>query len=126
MRRKYETEFTLNCSPKVLFSRISTPQGLAEWFANDVTVEGDIFTFTWNKTESRARLIAMKDNRFARFEWVDNDDEESNYFEFKINIEEMSGSLALIITDFAEPDEMEDAISLWNAQIDDLKRVLGI
>jgi uncharacterized protein YndB with AHSA1/START domain len=126
MRRKYETEFTLNCSPMVLFSRISTPQGLAEWFANDVTVEGDIFTFTWNKTESRARLIAMKDNRFARFEWVDNDDEESNYFEFKINIEEMSGSLALIITDFAEPDEMEDAISLWNAQIDDLKRVLGI
>jgi hypothetical protein len=126
MRQKYESEYTLNCSPKVLFSRISTPEGLAEWFASDVTVEGDIFTFTWNKTESRARLTAMKDNRFARFEWLNDDDEESNYFEFKIIIEEMSGSLALIVADFAEPDEMEDAISLWNAQIEDLRRVLGI
>ena len=46
MRLKYELEYTLNCSPKVLFSRLSTPEGLCEWFADDVNVEGDIFTFT--------------------------------------------------------------------------------
>jgi uncharacterized protein YndB with AHSA1/START domain len=126
MRQKFETEYNLNCSPKVLFSRLSTPEGLAEWFANDVSAEGDLFTFTWNKTESKARLIAMKENKFARFEWIENRDEESNYFEFRINIEELSGSLAMIITDFAEKEEMDDAISLWNTQVDDLKRVLGI
>ncbi|MDQ1296936.1 MAG: hypothetical protein QG611_915 [Bacteroidota bacterium] len=126
MREKYELEYTLNCSPKVLFSRLSTPEGLSEWFADNVNVEGDIFTFIWNKSEIRARLIALKENKFVRFEWLDNSEEESNYFEFSIIIEEISGSLALIITDFTEAEEKEDAISLWDSQIADLKRVLGI
>ena len=123
---KYELEYTLNCSPKVLFSRLSTPEGLCEWFADNVNIEGDIFTFFWNKSESKARLVALKENKFVRFEWFDNSDEDSNYFEFRINIEELSGSLALIIIDFADPEEKDDAIYLWDTQITDLKRVLGI
>jgi uncharacterized protein YndB with AHSA1/START domain len=126
MRSKYELEYNLNCSPKVLFSRLCTPEGLCEWFAEDVSVDGDIFTFTWNKTETKARLVALKDNKFVRFEWLDDTNEESNYFEFRINIEELSGSLALIITDFSEPEEKEDSVNLWDAQLDDLKRALGI
>jgi len=126
MRLRYDLEYTLNCSPKVLFTRLSTPEGLCEWFAEDVTIEGDIFTFLWNKSEMRARLAAMKENKFVRFEWLEDEDEESNYFEFRINIEELSGSLALLITDFAEPEEKEDAVSLWDSQITDLKRLLGI
>ncbi|OFY57018.1 MAG: hypothetical protein A2V50_08780 [Bacteroidetes bacterium RBG_19FT_COMBO_42_10] len=126
MRLKYELEYTLNCSPKVLFSRLSTPEGLCEWFADNVTVDGDIFTFFWNKSELRARLAALKENKFVRFEWLDADDDESNYFEFRINIEELSGSLALIITDFAVTEEKDDAVSLWDTQITDLKRILGI
>jgi uncharacterized protein YndB with AHSA1/START domain len=122
---KYELEYTLNCSPKVLFSRLSTPEGLCEWFADDVKVEGDIFSFSWGKTEAKARLQALKEYKFVRFEWLDNINEE-NYFEFRISIEELSGSLALIITDFAEPEEKDDAIYLWDTQITDLKRVLGI
>jgi uncharacterized protein YndB with AHSA1/START domain len=126
MRLKYELEFTLKCSPKVLFSRLSTPEGLTEWFADDVIVNGDIFTFSWKKSESKARLVALKENRFVRFEWLDDPDEESNYFEFRINIEELSGSLALIITDFTETGEIDDAKDLWDSQITDLKRALGI
>jgi uncharacterized protein YndB with AHSA1/START domain len=126
MRVKYELEYTLNCSPKVIFSRLSTPEGFAEWFADDVNVDRDIFTFLWGKSESKARLAALKENKFVRFEWLDIVDEETNYFEFRINIEELSGSLALIIIDFAEPEEKEDAINLWDSQVADLKRVLGI
>ena len=126
MRAKYDLEYTLNCSPKVIFSRLSTPEGLAEWFADDVNVDSDIFTFLWGKSESKARLAALKENKFVRFEWLDITDEETNYFEFRINIEELSGSLALIIIDFAEPEEKEDAVNLWDSQVADLKRVLGI
>ncbi len=126
MRLKFELEYTLNCSPKVLFSRLSTPEGLGEWFADNVNVEGDLFTFFWNNSESKARLSALKENKLVRFEWIDMDDEEENYFEFRINIDELTGDLALIITDFAEPDEKEDSIYLWDSQISDLKRLLGI
>jgi len=36
------------------------------------------------------------------------------------------GSPISFITDFAESDEKEDAIYLWDTQISDLKRTLGI
>jgi len=126
MKLKYELEYTLNCSPKVLFSRLSTPEGLCEWFADNVTVEGDVFTFHWSKSEAKARLITLKENKLVRFEWLDSDEPSTNFFEFRINIEELSGSLALIITDFAETEEKEDAIFLWDSQITDLKRLLGM
>jgi uncharacterized protein YndB with AHSA1/START domain len=126
MRLKFELEYTLNCSSKVLFSRLSTPEGLSEWFAENVDVDGDIFIFTWNNTESKARLSALKENKLVRFEWLDMENDDENYFEFKINMDELTGGLALIISDFAEPDEKEDSVFLWDSQINDLKRLLGI
>ena len=96
MREKFELEYTLNCSSKVLFSRLSTPEGLSEWFADNVNVEGDLFTFVWNNSESRARLSALKENKLVRFEWLTLDDEEANYFEFRISIDELTGDLALL------------------------------
>jgi uncharacterized protein YndB with AHSA1/START domain len=126
MRLKFELEYTLNCSPKVLFSRLCTPEGLGEWFAEKVNVDGDLFSFFWDNSESKARLAALKDNKLVRFEWIDMEDEETNYFEFRIIIQELTGDLALIIHDFSEPDEKEDSISLWDSQINDLKRILGI
>lgn len=127
MRVKFELEYTLNCSPKVLFPRLSTPEGLGEWFADDISVEGDTFNFVWNKTCTRARLAALKENRLVRFEWIcAEEEEEENYFEFRINIDDITGDLALIIIDFAEPEEKEDAVFLWDSQITDLKRLLGM
>ena len=125
MRLKFELEYTLNCSPKVLFSRLSTPEGLGEWFADKVNVDGDLFTFFWNSSESKARLSALKENKLVRFEWVGIENDESNYFEFRINVDELTGDLALIIYDFAEPEEKEDSVFLWDSQINDLKRLLG-
>jgi hypothetical protein len=126
MRSKFELEYNLNCSPKVLFSRLSTPEGLAEWFADQVNVDGDLFTFFWNSSESKARLSALKENKMVRFEWLGMENEESNFFEFRINLEELTNELALIIIDFAQAEEKEDAIYLWDSQINDLKRALGI
>jgi uncharacterized protein YndB with AHSA1/START domain len=126
MRLKFELEYTLNCSPKVLFSRLCTPEGLGEWFAEKVNVDGDLFTFFWNNSETKARLAALKDNKLVRFEWIGMENEESNYFEFRINMDELTGDLALIIYDFCDPEEKEDSISLWDSQIADLKRILGI
>lgn len=126
MKIQYELEYPMNCSPKVLYPRISTAEGLAEWFADDVTNDGETFLFTWDKMVLKARLVCVKENRMARFEWIDKDhDKTRNYFEFKINVEELTGDVALLITDFAEPDEKEDAIYLWDTEIQRLKSILG-
>jgi hypothetical protein len=126
MRLKFELEYTLNCSAKMLFTRLSTPEGLGEWFADNVNVDGDLFTFYWDKSEAKARLSALKENKLVRFEWLILNNEEENYFEFRINMDELTGDLALLITDFAEDEEKEDSEYLWDTQIAELKRVLGI
>ena len=122
---KYELEFTLNTSTKLLFYRISTAGGLSEWFADDVNVQGKIFTFIWEGSEQQAELTARKTNQYARFRWLDEED-TNTYFEFRIQTDELTNDVALIITDFAEEDEKEDAIDLWEKQITFLKRALGL
>ncbi|MBN1387214.1 MAG: SRPBCC domain-containing protein [Bacteroidales bacterium] len=126
MKSQYELEYTLNSSPKVLFSRLSTAEGLAEWFADDVQVEGNVFVFIWNNTEHRAKLVQLRENKNVRFKWTEKGDEEDRYFEFRLNIDELTGDVALLITDFADEDDKEDAINLWDTQITELKRTLGL
>ena len=125
MKKQYELEYIINSSPRVLYSRLSTASGLAEWFADNVTVKGKILTFTWEGTEQKAELISKKDSKYVRFHWMDDEDKNS-FFEFRIDIEEITGDVALLITDFAEEDEKEDSIDLWDSQIAELKHVIGL
>jgi len=126
MRTRYELEYTLNTPTRVLFDRLSTPEGLSEWFADNVTVEGDIFTFYWDNTEARARQAYVRENKAVKFEWLDFADSQTNFFEFRIVIHELTGDTALMITDHAEEEETDDAKELWDTQISYLRKVLGL
>jgi uncharacterized protein YndB with AHSA1/START domain len=119
---KVQFEYVINCSPKVLYNRLSSASGLAEWFADDVRVRGNRFTFVWDNTEQVAEMTVRKENRLVRFNWLEN---EGSYFEFKISQDELTGDVSLIVVDFTHEDEMEETRDLWNSQIIDLKRVLG-
>ena len=44
MKEKFELEFLFKTSPRVLENMISTPGGLAEWFADDVNNEDDLYS----------------------------------------------------------------------------------
>ena len=112
MRRKIELEYIFSSSVKVLFSRLSTPAGLSEWFADDVFQKGNQFIFIWNGSEQPATLVELKSNAVVRFRW-DDAEEEDEYFEFNIHVEPLTGDVALIITDFADEDEVNDTIELY-------------
>ncbi len=123
-KRKYELEYVINASPKVLFARLSTPGGLSEWFADDVNLEGGVFTFFWEKSSLKANLELLKENRSVRFHWLDDPDPKT-FFEFRITQDDITGDVSLLITDFAEESEMDDAKGLWDKQITQLKAQLG-
>ncbi|MFO8022587.1 MAG: START-like domain-containing protein [Perlabentimonas sp.] len=128
VNNKVELEFTFNTSPSILFNRLSTPSGLSEWFADDVNLDGDIFTFIWNNSETQAQLLSLKENRFIRFQWLEDGEaaDENTYFEFRICPNELANGVALIVTEFLPDDDTDDAVSLWNYQIGELKRNLGV
>ena len=122
---KYTLEFPINSSVNILYKRLSTPGGLAEWFADDVIIKDKVFTFFWEGSEQDAKLLKLKTNQFIRFKWEDNDTKE-DYFEFFIQIDEMTSDVSLIITDFAENEqEQEEQSQLWEKQISQLKRAIG-
>ncbi len=119
---KVQFEYVINCSPRVLFNRLSTASGLAEWFADDVRVKGNRYTFIWEGAEQTAEMTLRKENRLVRFNWLDG---ENNYFEFRISQDELTSDVSLIVIDYSDEDEVEETHELWNTQILDLKRVLG-
>ena len=122
---KYRLEFPINSSINILYKRLSTPSGLAEWFADDVVIKDKTFTFFWDGSEQKAKLLKLKTNQFIRLKWEDNDTKE-DYFEFLIQIDEMTSDVSLIITDFAEDEQdQEEQTELWSEQINVLKRAIG-
>ncbi len=123
-KQKIEIEFLLNASPKSLYSMISTPSGLSEWFADDVNVREDVFTFFWDGTEEVARLVRKVKDHYARFQW-EYDEGEEYYFEFRIKVDGITQEVALIVTDFADDDDLESTTQLWESQLEDLRRMLG-
>jgi uncharacterized protein YndB with AHSA1/START domain len=123
MKKRIVLEYTLNSSPKVLFPRLSTPGGLSEWFADDVNLKGNLFFFIWEGVEERAEMVQKKENKFIRFKWLDEDEE--SYFEFRVNVDELTGDVALVIVDMVEEEDEADEIVLWDSQIAELKHVLG-
>jgi uncharacterized protein YndB with AHSA1/START domain len=123
-KKKFQLEFTLNTSPKLLYSRLSTPSGLSEWFADNVQLDGKNFVFFWDNSEQIAKLLMKKANEYIRFQWIDEDSD--TFFEFRITKDELTGDVALIISDFADEDEIEDATDLWESQVNDLRRAIGL
>lgn len=119
---KIQLEYVINCSPKVLYNRLSTASGLTEWFADDVRVRSKQYTFIWEGSEQTAEMTLHKENKLVRYTWLD---EEDTYFEFKITRDELTSDVSLLITDFSEEDEKEETENLWNSQVSDLKHVLG-
>lgn len=125
-KSKYELEFVIQSSPQLLYQYISTPSGLSEWFADNVNSRGELFTFIWNDSEEEAKLLSKKSNERIKFRWVDDEEEGNDYFfEMRIQVDEITKDVSLMISDYAEDDEMNEGKMLWENMIGNLKQVLG-
>lgn len=123
---KIEMEFVVHASPQLLYQYISTPSGLSEWFADNVNSRGEFFTFIWDGSEEKAKLLSKKSGERIRFRWmVDEEEGDDYYFEIRIQVDEITKDVSIIVTDHVEEDEVEEAKMLWDNQISDLKQVLG-
>ena len=120
---KYELEFPIHSSPQLLYQYISTPSGLSEWFADNVNSRGELFTFIWDDSEEQAKVIRKKSGELIKFRWVESKDD--SFFEMKIVVDEITKDVSLMVTDFTEEDEIDEAKMLWENVISDLKHVLG-
>ena len=91
---------------------------------DDVNIKNGLYTFFWEDSQEQAKLLATKEFELMRFKWTISD-EDDTYFEMRIKIDELTGDVALIITDFAKKEELDEVQRLWDAQIHDLCKALG-
>lgn len=126
-KEKYHIEFLMgSASQNSLWRMVSQIDGLSEWFADEVATDEteSVYTFTWGKSSHDALILQNRPQSLIRYRW--EDDDESVYFEFRLRKLDLSGDMTLEVTDFTEPAEKSDAIALWEAQIDEMKRRLGV
>jgi len=121
---KFEIEFPIQASPHMLYQYFSQASSLDEWFADNVNSRGELYTFIWGDSEEQAKLIKYETEEFMRYQWLE-DEGDDVYFEFKIQVDDLTQDVSLIITDFAEEDEIDDTKLFWENQISELKQTIG-
>lgn len=122
-KQKFTVEFTMRSSPKILYGFLSTASGLEEWFADKVNIRENIYTFVWEGSEQRSKIVHKRENQLVRFKWID--DPEDTYMEFDIQTDDLTSDVALIVTDFAVPEDIEETRQLWDTQIHNLRQIIG-
>lgn len=123
-KQKFQLEYLAKSTPHVLYNLIGSASGLSEWFADNVNIKNDVLIFTWDGAEEEAKLINRKKDQFIKFEWLENEG-EGYFVEMRIVTDPLTKDIALVVTDFAEEDEVDEAKELWNSQIDGLFQMIG-
>ena len=127
-KNKYLAEFEINASKKMLYSYIQTASGLAQWIAEDVTVDEDnVYNFIWDGEDHKAKMVSHRTNNFVKFEYLSEieDEEDPSYFEIRIEMNELTQSVFLRITDYTDFDDEEEWFDLWDGMVHTLKETVG-
>lgn len=122
-RIKVQFEYYTRSSVGVLYNSFSNASGLAAWFADNVYVTDNVFTFSWDGSQESAFFLEAKEDEYVRFRWSYQPDD--CYFEFRIKIDSITNEVALVITDFVEKGEEKESQLLWDSQVHELMHILG-
>ena len=128
-RYMYTADFEIKASKKMLYPYLYTASGLAQWMADDVTINEDkVFNFIWDGEDHRARLISHRTNSYVKFEFLpesDGDEDDPAFFELKLDMNELTQSVFLKVTDYSDMDDLDELHDLWSGLVDNLKETVG-
>ncbi|MEM7551261.1 MAG: START-like domain-containing protein [Bacteroidota bacterium] len=128
-KHKFVTEFEINASKKMLYPYIYTPSGLAAWFADDVNINEDkVYNIMWDGEDHLAKMASHRTNGFVKFEFLpetDEDEDDPSYLEFRLDINDLTQTVFLRITDYSENDDDEELQDIWESMVLALKETVG-
>lgn len=124
-KHKFVGEYEIRASKKMLYPYVSSASGLAQWFADDVNIDEDkIFTIMWDGDILKAKIVSHRTNSQVKFEFI-SDDEDPNYVEFKLDMNEMTQEVFIQVTDYSDMDDEEELNGLWESLITSLREIVG-
>ena len=128
-KQKFVSEFEINASKKMLYPYIYSPGGLSAWFADDVNINEDkVYNIIWDNEHHYARMVAHRTNSFVKFEFLpetERDEDDPSYLEFRLEVNELTESVFLKITDYSDNDDLEELQEIWEGMVNTLKETVG-
>lgn len=123
-RTKYTCEFMVRSSPAILYNFLTSGSSLAQWFCDTCDINDDVYTFGWDGYEENAILEDTEEDKYIKYSWEDAADPDE-FFDFTIYKSEISNDTVLLLTDFADEEDVEDQKQLWASQIETLSKRIG-
>ena len=128
-RNKLTFEFEINAPASLLYSYLTIPKSLKQWFADEVKeIKDGTFNFIWEGEDHVARMGLSKLNQLVRYDFITNKEEDKKdppFIEFRIDVNELTQTSFIKITDYYMEESEQDAAELWKNLISDLKDVIG-
>ena len=127
-KTRFTFEYEFNASKKMLYPYFESASGLAQWFAEDVNVDEDgNLNFIWEGIDHKAKLVSHRTNLYAKFVFLEENEEgpDSDWVEFKIDLNEMTETTFVKVTEYSEFDDKTELTMLWEGLLQTLKELVG-
>ncbi len=129
-KKLFTADYEIHASIKMLYPYIQSASGLAEWFADDVTInnEDKSLTFFWDNEAHRAKEIAHRTNHFVRFEFLPEnkeDEQDPSYFELRLESNDLTQSVYIKILDYTDITDQKELSDMWESLVDSLRKTVG-
>ncbi len=128
-RNKLTFEFEVNAPASLLYSYLTIPKSLKQWFADEVIEDKNgTLNFKWDGTDHIAKPGPSKLNQLVRYDFIPANEEDKKdppFIEFKIEVNELTQTSFIKITDYYMEESEQDTAELWKNLISDLKDVIG-
>ena len=125
----FTADYEIHASIRMLYPYIESASGLSEWFAEDVKISPEkVFTFEWEGERHQAIMQSHRINHFTKFEFIPEspeDKKDPSYFELRLEMDELTQTTFIKITDYSDFDDQGELQDLWDGLIENLKTVFG-
>jgi uncharacterized protein YndB with AHSA1/START domain len=128
-KRRFEMEYPINASPKLLFPYLASASGLSQWFCDDVRLDPDHrLNMVWDKQNHYAEIAMQRPGRSIRYVFLDERKQpllDANYLDFSLEYSKITDSLFLRVTDYSDHDSEQEQLELWDSLMDKLREQVG-
>ena len=128
-KRRFEREYAINASPKILFPYLASASGLAQWFCDDVRLDPDHrLNMVWDKQSHFAEVAAQRPGRSIRYVFLDaqkKPQNDANYLDFSLEASRITNEVFLCVTDYSDHADEQEQLELWEGLVGRLREQVG-
>lgn len=125
LKHRFEREFPINASPRILFPYIASPTGLAQWFCDDVqAASAQRLTMVWDQQNHYAEITAERPGRSIRYVFLDEQQQpaaDADYLDLSLEASRITHEVFLRVVDYSDYRSEAEQQELWEGLVDRLR-----